>query len=212
MIAKPTIRYELHAFEKGHDAVIAIDEVGLGCLAGPVVVCATVFLKNEIKNHFLNLKDVHDSKLKSKKQREDLGLKIRQRNVKFVIGKSDNKVIDRIGIHRATNSVMGRVVARATKLYGLSNPQVLVDGPRLIKGIKLAQTPIIKGDQKAFSISCASILAKVFRDDLMKKYAKRYKGYGFEINKGYGTLIHRKAIRDHGPCLIHRKSFTLIKP
>jgi ribonuclease HII len=86
---------------------------------------------------------------------------------------------------------------------------VLVDGNTEIKGISADQMSIIKGDRKVFAIACASIIAKVFRDNMMRRYAKKFPHYGFEKHKGYGTKLHKYKLKKHGPCSLHRRSFSL---
>jgi ribonuclease HII len=201
--------------------IVGIDEAGRGPLAGPVVAVAITlnpkFEFRKIKNHpsflFL-LKNVKDSKKISPKKRE----KIYQKVLKspffvFGVGKVSERVIDKINIFKATKLAMERSVKNLEKKLNLKNKKkvlILLDG-----GFKInsdhSQISIVKGDQKNFLISLASILAKVYRDRLMKNFAKKFPNYGFEKHKGYATKNHLKALKKYGPCKIHRLSFSLVR-
>ncbi len=195
-------------FRQGFSRVIAIDEVGVGCLAGPVVVCAVLIDKN-ILIKLSDIKNIRDSKLLSAKQRETIALKLRGVNLKHCIALSYPKTIDKINIYRATRVAMRRAVTKLKVKKHQSKTMVLIDGATKIHGLDLPQLPIVHGDRTVLSIACASILAKVYRDALMIRYARKYPDYGLEKHKGYGTQLHYANLAKHGPSFIHRQSFTL---
>lgn len=173
-----------------------IDEAGRGPLAGPVVAGA-VILPKDCEILFLN-----DSKKLSEKRREALFLEIQEKAVAWNVGIIGPEVIDRINILQATYEAMRQAVA------GLSvQPDLLLNDAVTIPGIDIGQVPIIKGDAKSVSIAAASILAKVTRDHMMKEYDILFPEYGFAGHKGYGTAAHIQALREYGPCPIHRNSF-----
>jgi len=193
----------------GYNQVIAVDEVGMGCLAGPVVVCAALLpLKIFNGNDPLFRLGVRDSKQLSAAQRERIALALgADPRLKFQIGYAHPKTIDRLNIYQATRLAMKRAVSSLVSSRS-QKVMVLVDGNKTIAGINLPQQAIIKGDQKVFSIAAASIIAKVYRDKLMRNYAKRYPAYGFDQHKGYGTKLHLAQLAALGPSVIHRKSFA----
>jgi len=170
-----------------------VDEVGRGCLAGPVVAAA-VILKKDISG-------LQDSKKLSENKRIILAEEIQQ-NSFYSFGLSSNEEIDKINILEATLKAMKRAIIKLP----VEPTKVLVDGINKPKVNFLVET-IIRGDSKIKQISAASIIAKVYRDDLMKKYDKEYPEFGFIKNKGYGTKKHFLALSEVGYCPIHRKSF-----
>jgi len=200
--------------------IVGIDEAGRGPLAGPVVAVAITFNPKlefkKIKNYpsFLFLiKNVKDSKKISQKKRE----KIYQEVLKspffvFGVGKVSERVIDKINIFEATKLAMERAVKNLEKKLNLKNKKkiLLLDGNFKIN-LNYSQISIVKGDQKNFLISLASILAKVYRDKLMENFAKKFPQYGFENHKGYSTKNHLRALKKYGPCKIHRISFFPIR-
>jgi len=199
---------------------IGIDESGRGPLAGPVVAVAVTFNPKfeikKIKNHpsflFL-LKNVKDSKKISPQKREKIYREVFKNSfLIFGIGKVSPKVIDKINIFNATKLAMKRAVKNLEKKPNLKNKKkiLLLDGNFKIN-LNYSQISIVKGDQKNFLISLASILAKVYRDKLMEKFAKKFPQYLFEKHKGYGTKKHLKALIKYGPCEIHRFSFFPLK-
>ena len=195
---------------RARQSVIGVDEVGMGCLAGPVVVCA-VSMDNK---YDIGDFGVRDSKKMSPKQREACLDKIKKLNLKYQISLCYPKTIDKINIYQASRKAMRRAVLRLSppspsySKRGTEGAIVLVDGPRIIKNLDLPQKAIVHGDRKVFAIACASILAKVFRDKMMRNYAKRYPKYGFDKHKGYGTKLHYAMLAKYGPTLIHRRSFA----
>jgi len=199
---------------------IGLDESGRGPLAGPVVAAAVAFNPKceikKIKNHpsflFL-LKNVRDSKKISPKKREKIYQEVLKTSfLIFGVGKVSPKVIDKINIFKATKRAMERAVKNLEKKLNLKNKKkiLLLDGNFKINS-DYSQISIVKGDQKNFFISLASILAKVHRDKLMINLAKKFPQYGFEKHKGYATKTHLRALKKCGPCKIHRASFFPVK-
>lgn len=173
-----------------------IDEAGRGPLAGPVVAAAVIMPRNS------KILYVNDSKKLSEKKREELYSQICDEALSFGVGLIDAAEIDRINILQATYAAMRQAIEKLT----LSPEHIVIDAVR-IPGVSIPQSPIIKGDAKCYSIAAASIIAKVTRDHIMREYDSMYPGYGFAKNKGYGSAAHIEAIRQIGPCAIHRKSF-----
>ena len=192
----PTLEREYAA--RGFFAVAGVDEVGRGPLAGPVV-CAAVVLPVEEEARIFG---INDSKKLSPKKREELAQIIKERARAYAIEEADAQTIDAVNILQATRLCMKRAVE---KLFPPAD-MVLTDG-NMTLDIALPQRAIVKGDALVYSIGAASILAKVYRDALMRAYAERYPEYGFERNAGYGTAEHIRAIREVGACPIHRRSF-----
>ena len=176
--------------------VAGIDEAGRGPLAGPVVAAA-VILPKDIFLPFLN-----DSKKVTEKRRDVLFDEIKQNAIAYGIGIASNTLIDEINILQATYEAMREAVNALKK-----TPDVLLVDAVHIPDINIKQVGIVKGDAKSVNIAAASILAKVTRDRLMAEYDKIYPEYGFASNKGYGTATHIAALKEIGPCAIHRKSF-----
>ncbi len=188
----------LHGF--GHQFVAGIDEAGRGPLAGPVVAAAVVLDPDDIPE------GLDDSKALSSKQRNDLYTQILNSS-EVAIATLSARIIDEINIRQATLACMNRAVsALQTKV-----DWCLVDGRDVPPGLRNRGTAVIKGDGRSSSIAAASIVAKVARDMIMTEAANSYPEYGFEQHKGYGTLAHRQAIANHGPCAIHRLSFAPIR-
>ena len=176
--------------------VAGIDEAGRGPLAGPVVAAA-VILPKDIFLPFLN-----DSKKVTEKRRDVLFDEIKQNAIAYGIGIASNTLIDEINILQATYEAMREAIHALEK-----TPDVLLVDAVHIPDINIKQVGIVKGDAKSVNIAAASILAKVTRDRLMAEYDKIYPEYGFASNKGYGTATHIAALKEVGPCAIHRKSF-----
>ena len=176
--------------------VAGIDEAGCGPLAGPVVAAA-VILPKDIFLPFLN-----DSKKVTEKRRDVLFDEIKQNAIAYGIGIASNTLIDEINILQATYEAMREAINALEK-----TPDVLLVDAVHIPDINIKQVGIVKGDAKSVNIAAASILAKVTRDRLMAEYDKIYPEYGFASNKGYGTATHIAALKEIGPCAIHRKSF-----
>ncbi len=190
---------EREYLQKGFTAVAGVDEVGRGPLAGPVV-CAAVILPLEEE---VRIAGIDDSKKLSAKKRELLAEQIKRTARAYSICEVDAQTIDEINILQATRLCM----KRAVESLRLSADMVLTDG-NMTLDISVPQRSIVKGDALVCSIGAASILAKVYRDTLMREYAKEFPEYGFEKNAGYGTAVHIQAIRETGICRIHRKTFV----
>ena len=178
--------------------ICGIDEAGRGPLAGPVVVASVIMPRNSM------IEGVNDSKKVSEKKREALYEKIMEEAISYGIGIIDQKEIDEINILEATKKGL------TTSLKELSTKPdvILVDALKEINTLEIPYQSIIKGDALCYSISAASILAKVTRDRIMRQWDEIYPQYGFEKHKGYGTQMHIEAIKEYGLCPIHRKSFT----
>ena len=179
---------------------VGCDEAGRGCLAGPVVAAA-VILPKKFKHTLLN-----DSKQLSEKKRVLLRTEIKEHAIAYAVGIVDHKEIDEINILNASILAMHRALDQ------IKNPfdSILVDGNRFKKYNETEHHCIIKGDGKYLSIAAASILAKTYRDDLMKKLHMKHPQYQWENNKGYPTKSHRAAIKKIGISQYHRKSFKLL--
>lgn len=193
--------------------IIGIDEVGRGSLAGPVTVCAFLALSGE-KLINRKLGKIHDSKKLSEKQREIWSTYLKnKKDCRFAIASLSPKQIDKVNISKSANLCAQKALAKLEKRVGIKNLQVkskiYLDGGLYVGNKKSGiGTTIIKGDEKIQVISAASILAKVHRDKIMKRYATKFANYGFESNKGYGTPKHIKALKRFGPTEIHRKTYT----
>ena len=200
---------EKKLFKSGYRYVFGVDEVGMGCLAGPVVVCAVRVTKDFYKKNHPKLRGLRESKLLSAIQREKFAKELmKEKNLVYAISSISPKVIDKINIYQAARLGMKDAIKKLKPNFDLKTI-VLVDGKTKIKGVDYEQMPIVKGDRKIFAIACASVIAKVYRDKIMRKYAKKYPNYGFEKHKGYGTKYHQAQLVAFGPCEIHRKSFRL---
>ena len=202
------LQYEREHVARGLARLAGVDEAGRGPLAGPVVASAVVMPGAWIEKGIPgSLRRLNDSKQINEKVREELFEVISlEQCVEHAIGVIDAPMIDEINILQATHRAMNDALSK------LSSPvaHALVDG-RPVRTLAVAQTAIIKGDAKSYTIAAASILAKVTRDRLMIQYDQKYPGYGFAGHKGYGTKAHLSAIEELGPCPIHRMSFAPLK-
>lgn len=190
---------EMRAYEREYEAYTAIcgiDEAGRGPLAGPVAAGA-VILPKDCEILYLN-----DSKKLSEKRREALFIEIQEKAAAWSVGIVGPEVIDEINILQATYLAMRKAIEGLTV-----KPDLLLNDAVIIPQVEIPQVKIIKGDAKSVSIAAASILAKVTRDHMMQEYDKLYPEYGFAKHKGYGTAAHIAAIREYGPCPIHRTTF-----
>ncbi len=207
---------EKKLFNSGYQYVIGVDEVGMGCLAGPVVVCAVAMTNHFYNKHHRELRWLRESKLLLPHQREKFAAELlKEKDLVYAISSVSPKTIDKINIYQASRIAMRRAVQKLKLMFtrgtfaGAKVPLVvLVDGKTKIKGVDYEQQAIIKGDRKIFAIACASIIAKVHRDKMMARYDKKYPHYGFAKHKGYGTKYHQAQLAALGPCEIHRKSFA----
>ena len=177
--------------------IAGVDEVGIGCLAGPLVAAAVIFGNNKSEYLF------KDSKKTSQKNRA-IQAKYIKRNFYVGLGVASPSEIDELNVLRASHLAM----IRAIENLPVIPEKIIIDGIHTPKGLKNAEA-MIKGDENHQEIAAASIVAKYFRDHLMLKYAKEYEGYFFEKNKGYPTKDHKNAINYLGLSNIHRKSFKI---
>jgi ribonuclease HII len=199
---------EKKLFKSGYRYIFGVDEVGMGCLAGPVVVCAVAMTNHFYNKHHKKLEWLRESKLLLPHQREKFSAELlKEKDLVYAISSISPKIIDKINIYQAARLGMKNAIKKLKPNFDLKTI-VLVDGKTKIKGIDYEQRAIVKGDRKIFAIACASIIAKVYRDKLMTKMAKRYPGYDFEKHKGYGTKRHQAQLIALGPCEIHRRSFA----
>ncbi len=192
--------FEREMLQKGYQFIGGADEVGRGPLAGPVV-SAAVILPPETK-----IPDINDSKKLSSQKREYLFEVIKDKAVSIGVGIVSVKDIDSLNILQATYMSMRYAVKQLNP-----QPQCLLLDALNVPGIDIEQKGIIKGDQKSISIAAASIVAKVTRDRMMLEIDEAYPQYGFANHKGYGTKQHLDALRKHGVCPIHRKSFAPVR-
>ncbi len=192
--------------------VIGVDEVGMGPLAGPVIaVAVTIRAKVAKEIEDIIALGIRDSKMVSEKKREYIfeALTTHPR-VEWGRGSVDEKTVDQINVVQAGLRAMREAVTHVCAQRKSAADERLflcVDGTRIVPDIIADQKSIIAGDAKVFSIACASIIAKVLRDRMMREYAQQYPEYGFEKHKGYGTELHFEMIAKYGPCPIHRRSF-----
>ena len=190
------LTFEKKYYDLGVEYICGIDEVGRGPLAGPVVTCAVILPKDE-KILYLN-----DSKQISKKKREELYDIIIEKAVSYGIGIVSEERIDEINILQATYEAMRMAINNLS-----IKPDILLNDAVKIPDVEIKQVPIIKGDTLSASIAAASIVAKVTRDRMMESYGNIYPEYDFGSNMGYGSAKHIEAIKNIGPCPIHRKTF-----
>ena len=193
------LQYEKALQAKGYRYIAGVDEVGRGPLAGPVVCCAVIMPLEEDQI----IQGVDDSKKLSEKKRNLLSEQIKERALCYAIYEVDEKQIDEINILEATKLGMREALLKLE----IEPDVVLTDGNMTID-IPFPQHSVIHGDALSYSIGAASIVAKVYRDNMMDEYAKLYPEYLFEKNKGYGTAAHIQAIKEIGLCPIHRRTFT----
>ncbi|MFN3301663.1 MAG: ribonuclease HII [Patescibacteria group bacterium] len=198
------LELEKKLWQKGFKYIAGVDEAGRGALAGPIVAGAVIFPKKIIKLK-KELREIKDSKLLSPKKREELFKFITKNCLSWAISKISEKVIDRIGISKANQLVSKKVIKKLKKQPDF----ILVDGRINLDCLKIPYQSIVKADKKIFSCSAASILAKVWRDNLMKRIDKKYPFYGFKRHKGYGTKYHYQQLNCYGPSPCHRRSFRL---
>lgn len=181
---------------------VGCDEAGRGCLAGPVFAAAVIFPK-DYHNPILN-----DSKKLSEKKRMELRPIIEQEALAFAVAEISPQEIDKINIHNASYKAMHLAI----EALSLKPEFILVDGNRFIPYPETPHQCIVKGDGKYLSIAAASILAKTYRDEFMLKIASEYPMYEWQSNKGYPTIVHRKAVLTHGPSPHHRRTFRVTDP
>ena len=183
-------------FANGIEIICGVDEAGRGPLAGPVCAAAVILPKG------LEIPGLNDSKKLTDKRRRELMPVIKEQALAYGIAFASHTEIDEINILQATFLAMERALAELKIKPDLA----LIDGNRQ-KDFGINVETVVKGDSRSANIAAASVLAKVTRDDYMEAMAQEYPGYGFEIHKGYGTKAHYEALRNLGPCPIHRMSF-----
>ena len=206
-VVQPRLVVEQELWRQGLSMVAGVDEVGMGPLAGPVVAAAVAFPSPGISEGGpppFPL-GVRDSKTLTAKARERLEQEIRRVACGVGIGVVEVEEIDRINIYQAGLKAMRLAVTQLS----VDPEHVLIDG-RSLADLPYPQTSFIKGDRDVYSIAAASIVAKVYRDRLMGAFDRLYPEYGFARHMGYGTAAHRAALRQFGPCPIHRRSFRLV--
>ncbi|MEO7672874.1 MAG: ribonuclease HII [Pyrinomonadaceae bacterium] len=191
------IVFEEQARSEGFRFIAGVDEVGRGCLAGPVVAAACIL------DPLKSLPDgLNDSKKVTPEKRRHIAEELKQNAVAYAIGRIEAEEIDEINILEATKKAMVMAIGSLQP----SADFLLIDALQL-KQIRLPQKGIIRGDSISASIAAASIIAKTFRDDLMRELDIEHPQYGFAQHVGYGTAVHWEALRIHGPCRLHRRSF-----
>ncbi|OGR89066.1 MAG: ribonuclease HII [Elusimicrobia bacterium RIFCSPHIGHO2_02_FULL_57_9] len=203
MLFDSGIRYSLGVAE-----LIGVDEAGRGPLAGPVVAAAVVLGREGLES----LSQVRDSKLLSASWREALFEPICAQAKAVALAWSHPRQIERANILAATLASMRRAVNRVCRQRkSASACMVLVDGRFCIPELSLPQLAIIDGDNQSLAIACASVVAKVFRDRVMRRLDRRYPGYGLARHKGYGTDEHLRALKKLGPSPVHRRTFSPVR-
>ncbi len=195
-----TLYFERLFHDQGFKLVAGTDEVGRGCLAGPVVAAAVI-----LPSEFV-LVGLTDSKKLSKDQRQSLVPDIERQALSFSIASVSPEEIDRINILQASL----RAMALAIQGLSIKPHAVLVDGNQPVP-VSIPQKTVVKGDSRSISIAAASVIAKVYRDRLMEDFDSRYPVYRFARHKGYATAVHLRAIREHGPCPLHRRTFKGVR-
>ncbi len=195
----PLPELEAELIRQGHTVICGTDEAGRGPLAGPVVAAAVIYVDSPV------MLRVRDSKQLSPLQREGLYHELIEQ-VSYAVGTSTTEEIDTVNILKASLTAMARAVAALPVRPNI----VLVDG-RHRPPLNVSTQAIVRGDGRVRVISAASIIAKVTRDRLMRDFHDRYPGYGFDRHFGYPTAAHLQALRELGPCAIHRKTFRGVR-
>jgi len=234
-LRKPNFSEEKKLWRRGYLHVAGVDEVGRGCFAGPVVAAAVVFPKPDKRGTSKKIGElgINDSKLLRPRQREKLAEEIKKQALGWDVTEIGVSTINRLGIGKATQKAMRKSISDLEKKLQEKHASqketrcslidyVLVDAfyVRYLKGLPAGrqirgskardgrQKAIINGDSRSISIAAASILAKVYRDQLMRRLSKKYPQYEWGKNKGYGTKLHQKAIKRYGLTRFHRKQFV----
>ena len=196
----PGFALENALWGKGTTYVAGVDEVGRGPIAGPVVAGAVIFPQDIDESSLIGIRDSKELRASA---RERMDLRIHEVALAVGIGRASVREVDALGIVGATRRAMSRAIGKLSP-----QPQALLIDALSLPGIDLPQQCPIKGDRVSLSIAAASIVAKVARDRMMVEADRRYPGYGFSRNKGYGTREHMGALELQGPCIIHRVSFA----
>lgn len=200
-IQRVNAMYEFDKQYNVHTYLCGVDEVGRGPLAGPIVAASVILDLYNVYHKDLILR-INDSKKLSPDTREELDSIIKKNAISYSITEISNQEIDIKGIAWCNNEVL----KRASMSLNIEPELILSDG-YAIKGSDINNSFVIKGDSKSASIACASIIAKVYRDNIMSEYSKQYPQYGFDKNSGYGTKEHIEAIKKYGHTPVHRISF-----
>ena len=197
----PSFKFEKLYWDKGFKNILGIDEVGRGSFAGPLVAAAVILSED------FNVKDIKDSKLLTSKKRQELSEYILKNIKDYSISEVSVEYINKYGVGMATHRAFLNCIKNLEGKFDF----VLVDGFKIKNFDNAKQKNIIHGDRLSYSIAAASIIAKVYRDNLMLKLHEEFQNYSFDKNKGYGTKAHREAIKKFGLSKIHRTSFNLDK-
>ncbi|MEX0844806.1 MAG: ribonuclease HII [Balneolaceae bacterium] len=192
------LKFERQLWEEGYQFVIGLDEVGRGCLAGPVVAAGVIFSPET------DIPEIRDSKVINESERIRLSDRIKKEAIGWTIQEGGISEINKINILWASLETMQKCV----DCIDPSPDYLLVDGNRYISSL-IPYTCLVKGDNRSMSIAAASILAKVYRDEMMKKFHQDFPEYGWNTNVGYPTAVHKKALREFGYTKHHRTSFNL---
>jgi ribonuclease HII len=199
----PTIRcvgsYERRAREQGFSRIAGVDEVGRGCLFGPVIAGAVIL------NPDKPIRGLRDSKVLDAEAREELDLEIKSRCIAWAVGGADVFEIDQVNIYQASRLAM----RRAVEALAIAPDYLLIDALKL--DLPIEQLPLIDGDARCRAIAAASIVAKVHRDACLNQWDAVFPQYNLASNKGYSTPDHRRALNKHGPTLLHRFSFEPVR-
>jgi len=194
-------KYEKELYKKNIKIIGGVDEVGRGPLVGPVVACCCVLPENFI------LEGLTDSKKLSEKKRDEYNIYIKEHALAYAYGVVSSEVIDEVNIYEASKLAMIDAIRQVQKKVKLEH--VLIDAMPL--SLDIESTSIIKGDSKSISIAAASVLAKVYRDDMLYELDKKYPNYGFALHKGYPTKKHLEAIEKYGLIEGYRKTYKPVK-
>lgn len=192
------LKYERQLWAENYNRVMGLDEVGRGCLAGPVVAAGVIFGSQT------NIPALRDSKGVGEAERIELSRQIKEEALFWTIQEGSIAEIEELNILWASIKTMQKCVEQAVP----KPDYLLVDGNRFTNSL-IPYTCVVKGDDRSMSIAAASILAKVYRDDLMRKYHEEFPQFGWDTNVGYPTAVHKKALREFGYTLLHRTSFNL---
>jgi len=208
-----TFELEEELLSEGWDFVIGVDEAGRGPLAGPVVAGAVIIKNSEFNDEEKKLWDlIKDSKKLSEKRREEV-FEFITKHFYVGVGICNHETIDRVNILEATFLAMKKAVGELKNQIKNQGEKiiVIVDGDKIIPNFSIEQRAVIGGDKLIKSISAASIVAKVTRDRMMNEFDIKYPAYQFAKHKGYGTKIHVEALKQNGPCEIHRRTFAPVR-
>ena len=192
--------FENMAWARGYKRIAGMDEAGRGALAGPVVAACVVLDPHNVPP------GIDDSKKLSDRQRRLLNEKILHQALAVGVGSAEPQVIDQVNIYNATRLAM----KAALQNMPFDPDFLLIDAVKLYD-ISISSLSITKGDERSVSIAAASIVAKVYRDDVMIRYHDRYPEYRFASHKGYATVVHREALERYGPTVLHRISFVPVR-